>query len=99
MPRIVLNIQSISDVITNSSSELFCTIICNNNSEAISDLLSRIFKGDDAEFEPTLFTYDDDTIEVWLPYDYFGLTEFFREGLIAILDKYFKDCYTINWDD
>lgn len=95
--KILLQFQSISDVITNSSSELFCTIT-GSNIEGISQLIGRLITGDDSELEPTLTIYDEE-IEVWLPYDYYGMTEFFKEGLIAILDKYFKNDYKIEWND
>lgn len=52
----LIPIQSFSDVITNSSSEIFCTIT-----------------GD-------------------------APTEFYKAGLEAILDKYFKDNYKIEYE-
>lgn len=74
-----INIQSFSDVITNSSSEIFCTIT-----------------GDDSDLEPTLHM-EDNIITLWLPYGEYAV-EFYKEGLEAILDKYFKDNYKIEYE-
>jgi hypothetical protein len=68
-----INIQSFSDVITNSSSEIFCTI-SGDDLVGIYELL-----------EPLLPGYD-------------SPTEFYKAGLEAILDKYFKDNYTIEYE-
>lgn len=95
---ITIKVQSISDIITNSSSELFCTITSDNFEEDIKSLLRRLFKSDNCDLEPSISCYDN-AIEVWIPYDYADLSEFFKEGIVAILDKYFKDMYKINWDE
>ena len=47
-----INIQSFSDVITNSSSEIFCTIT-GDDLKAIYDLLKPILPGRDSDLEPT----------------------------------------------
>ena len=57
-----INIQSFSDVITNSSSEIFCTIT-GDDLKAIYDLLKPILPGRDSDLEPTLHMEDNYTIE------------------------------------
>ena len=52
-----INIQSFSDVITNSSSEIFCTIT-GDDLKAIYDLLKPILPGRDSDLEPTLHMED-----------------------------------------
>lgn len=84
-----INIQSFSDVITNSSSEIFCTIT-GDDLEAIYDLLKPILPGRDLHME-------DNIITLWLPYGEYAV-EFYKEGLEAILDKYFKDNYKIEYE-
>ncbi len=91
-----INIQSFSDVITNSSSEIFCTIT-GKDVEAIYELLESLFPGYDSEMEPTVEIVDD-SIELWLPYGEDKVTEFYKAGLEAILDKYFKDNYKIEYE-
>ena len=57
-----INIQSFSDVITNSSSEIFCTIT-GDDLKAIYDLLKPILPGRDSDLEPTLHMEDNYKIE------------------------------------
>ena len=59
-----INIQSFSDVITNSSSEIFCTIT-GDDLKAIYDLLKPILPGRDSDLEPTLHM-EDNIITLWL---------------------------------
>ena len=52
--NIVINIQSFSDIITNSSSELFCTVSGNEDVILfINNLLSSLFKDDEYYSEDT----------------------------------------------
>lgn len=90
-----INIQAFSDVITNSSSEIFCTIT-GDDLKAIYDLLKPILPGRDSDLEPTLHM-EDNIITLWLPYGEYAV-EFYKEGLEAILDKYFKDNYKIEYE-
>lgn len=90
-----INIQSFSDVITNSSSEIFCTIT-GDNTEAIYNLLKPLFPGYDSDLEPVLYE-EDNSVSLWLPYGDQPI-EFYREGLKAVLDKYFKDNYKIEYE-
>lgn len=94
MLQLRINIQSFSDVITNSSSEIFCTIT-GNDLKAIYDLLKPILPGRDSDLEPTLHM-EENAITLWLPYGD-SPTEFYKAGLEAILDKYFKDNYKIEY--
>lgn len=40
---------------------------------------------------------EDNIITLWLPYGEYAV-EFYKEGLEAILDKYFKDNYKIEYE-
>lgn len=91
-----IKIQSISDIVTNSSSEVFCTI----TSDIIKDIysfLKQLF-GECDEYEPTIY-YEKDSGEILinLPYG-FGGTEFFRKGLETILDKNFENEYNLKYE-
>lgn len=90
-----INIQSFSDVITNSSSEIFCTIT-GNNLVGIYELLKPLLPGYDSEMEPTLHM-EENAVTLWLPYGEYAV-EFYKAGLEAILDKYFKDNYKIEYE-
>lgn len=90
-----INIQSFSDVITNSSSEIFCTI-SGDDLVGIYELLEPLLPGYDSEMEPTLHM-EENAITLWLPYGD-SPTEFYKAGLEAILDKHFKDNYTIEYE-
>lgn len=97
MLQLRINIQSFSDVITNSSSEIFCTIT-GNDLDSIYELLKPLFPSSYgySEMEPTLYM-EDGVITLWLPYGD-SPTEFYKAGLEAILDKYFKDNYKIEYE-
>ena len=92
--KIDIKIQSISDIITNSSSEVFCTIT-GKDLEAIAELLKPLFSEHDSDLYPCMDFYDEDEwdegypglIQISLPYGYDGITEFYRAGLKAILDQ------------
>lgn len=49
-----LNIQSVSDIITNSSSETFCRICSKDQIEEIYEVLKSIIPSDDYECEPVV---------------------------------------------
>lgn len=54
MFKLIIPIQSLSDVVTNSSSELFCTIFSNTQLEQIYGLFDDLFGyNDDSELGPT----------------------------------------------
>lgn len=94
--KYLIPIQSFSDVITNSSSEIFCTIT-GDDLQAIYKLLKPLFPGYDSDLEPVLHQRDNNSISLWIPYGESAI-EFYREGIEAILDKYFKDNYTIEYE-
>lgn len=83
-----INIQSFSDVVTNSSSEIFCTIT-GNDLDSIYELLKPLFPSSYgySDMEPTLDMEDGEQ-----PVD------FYKAGLEAILDKHFKDNYKIEYE-
>lgn len=107
MPQtIVVKVQSISDIITNSSSEVFCTIT-GKDIEAIAELLKPLFSEHDPDLYPCMDFYDEDEwdeghpglIQISLPYGYDGITEFYRSGLEAILDQTIgENNYDIDYD-
>lgn len=110
--KIIINIQSISDLITNSSSELFCRIE-SDNIDSIYDLLYPIF-GWDAEFEfdPVLTLrdkenleypenykdYPDKWIEIDMPYNLDKQLPFYKAGIDAILKEHFNNQYKIIYE-
>lgn len=96
--KVDIKIQSFSDIITNSSSEVFCTIT-GNDTEAIYQLLSPFFPGEDSEMEPTLSLEEDNSILVWMPYGFDGVTTFYRAGLKAFLDQAIgENNYSIDYE-
>lgn len=108
MVKIIIPIQSISDVITNSSSELFCTIFSDDHLNDIYDFLKIIIsegydeesmsmslREKDEDYLGDYKDYPDRWIEIDLPYDGYGMESVLRVGIIAILDSTFKDNYKI----
>lgn len=92
-----INIQSFSDVVTNSSSEIFCTIT-GNDLDSIYELLKPLFPSSYgySDMEPTLYM-EDGVITLWIPHGEQPV-DFYRAGLEAILDKHFKDNYKIEYE-
>ena len=90
--KVGIKIQSISDIITNSSSEVFCKITGNNLDE-IWGILQPLFPGIDSELEPVLRYYEDnewdegvpENIVLEFPYGLESVSEFYKAGLEAIL--------------
>lgn len=90
--KIDIKIQSISDIITNSSSEVFCKITGDNLGE-IWDILQPLFPGTESEFEPVLRYYEDNEwyegvpehIVLEFPYGLESVSEFYKAGLDAML--------------
>lgn len=107
---IAIKLQSFGDVITNSSSEVFCTI-SSVNIEHILEILEPIFAGCDEDIDPTLdyykageYEYDLDEyneqpfIQIRLPHGTLCY-QLYKEGIESILDKYIgKNNYTIVYD-
>lgn len=100
-----IKIQSINDIITNSSSEVVCTIK-GEDLKVVYDLLKNLLPNTDSEMGPTVLLREEGElcegypalIQVDLPYG-FDCAKFFREGIKAILDQTFgKDFYTIKYD-
>lgn len=105
MPQtVVIKVQSISDIITNSSSEVFCTIT-GKDTKSIYETLSPLFNGD-PDYAPFLEyweegEYDEDTpemIQLNIPLGS-GVPEFYKAGMEALLTKYFGEGnYTIEYE-
>lgn len=87
-----IKIQSISDIITNSSSEVFCKIT-GNDLDKIYNILHPLFPGDDSELEPVLRYYEDNEwddgvpshLVLEFPYGLENVSGFYKAGLDAIL--------------
>ena len=101
--KVGIKIQSISDIITNSSSEVFCKITGDNLDE-IWGILQPLFPGTDSELGPVLSYYEDnewdegvpENIVLELPYGLESVSEFYKAGSEAIL----KDLnYNIEYND
>lgn len=95
--EIIIKIQSVSDIITNSSSEVFCTIT-GLDIDFIKELIFPLFPNKDSEMGPTV-SFDDETncIEINMPYGIEGFEEFLRLGLEAYLDKYLGGHYNVTY--
>lgn len=108
--KIIIPIQSISDAITNSSSELFCTIYSdehlNDIYQYLKDLLGYGYYDDSVrvslrnkdEDEDYYKDYPNNWIEIDVPYGYSDVTSILQVGLKAILENKFKDGYKIVFD-
>jgi hypothetical protein len=99
--KIKIKIQSISDLITNSSSEVFCRINSNDPEikRQILGLLEDLIPGDDMELEPVVRVWDDEIV-LELPNDYWSARAFYRAGLEAILkEKFGENNYTIDYEE
>lgn len=94
--RIKIYVQSASDIITNSSSEIFCTITSKDFLEEIHDVLIGVFGYGDYEIDPVV-NMEEDCITIDLPYNLSGSATFFEAGIKAILDEKFKDNYEIEF--
>lgn len=106
MHLIQINIQSVSDIITNSSSEVFCTIT-GKDIEAIADLLRPLFSDNDPELYPFIDFWNEGEwdegspaqIQISIPYGYEGVEDFYKAGIEALLDKHFgENNYSIDYE-
>ena len=96
-------IQSFGDIITNSSSETFCTITSEEKLEDIYKALTAII-GSDGYSEDNICIYkkeDEEKGQEYLrldvPYDADNYKDFIAAGVEVILDKGFKDSYNIKF--
>lgn len=97
MNILAIPVQSIGDLITNSSSEVFI-LDTGNDLDSIYELLKPLFPSSYgySDMEPTLYM-EDGVITLWIPYGEQPV-DFYRAGLEAILDKHFKDNYKIEYE-
>lgn len=104
--KIKVKIQSVSDIITNSSSEVFCTIT-GKDTKSIYEILSPLFKGD-PELAPYLDYWEEneydkgapEMIHLNIPYSCSEVSEFYKAGIEALLTKYFGEGnYEIDYED
>lgn len=98
-------IQSFGDIITNSSSETFCTITSDEKLDDIFKALKAII-GSEGYSEDNLCIYketDEETnkeyIMIDIPYSASNYIDLVSEGIEAILDKGFKDKYNIRYGE
>ena len=99
--KIKIKIQSVNDIITNSSSEVICRIDSNNEEikKSIYELLSDLLPGDDSEIDPTVNIWDD-KIVIDVPVDQWNNISFYQAGIEAILnEKFGKENYTIEYEE
>lgn len=96
-------VQSFGDIITNSSSETFCTITSDDYLDSIYAALKAII-GPDGYSEDNISVdkiVDEDSGEVYLdvsvPYDASNYSNLIGAGIRAILDEGFKDKYNIEF--
>ena len=107
MIKILIPIQSISDIITNSSSEIFAYIHSKNHLDKIYSWINIIFEIQESEITPCVHlrnkkerdywfydqteefinSFPEQWIEIELPYSYYDVETFYKEGLKALLDK------------
>ena len=98
--KIKIQIQSISDIITNSSSEIFCTITSGNFINEIHELLKPLFGDYDFydDMNPGMSSYEN-YIEISMPYGMSNVEEFYKAGLKAILDTHIgEENYSIEYE-
>ena len=96
--KIKINIQTVSDIITNSSSEVFCTIK-GQDIKAIKDIIIPLFPNTDSEMGPIAYLNEEDScVVIEIPYGLDGIADFYKEGLEAILDKYLGGHYYIEYE-
>jgi hypothetical protein len=109
-----IKIQSVSDIITNSSSEVFCRIESDNKLVSIYEILNAVIDNDnweDPEINPVCrlmcrencdFPKDapaEQWVEIEVPYGWSG-REFYTIALPAVLDKLVgENNYKIIYDD
>lgn len=110
--KIIIPIQSISDVITNSSSEIFCSIFSDTHLNDIYKFLKGVISEgynedsmymnlidkDEDYLDDYYKDYPNKWIEINLPYSSCGMEDILRVGLTAILDGLFKDNYKIIFE-
>lgn len=97
-----IKIQSFGDIITNSSSEVFC-IITSNRFEELVEILNPLFPGFDSDLGPTMYVHNTDSdkasISISFPYGMTGYEDFYKQGLTAILDQHIgSENYTITYE-
>ena len=105
MIKLFINIQSFSDIITNSSSELFAVIESEKFLDRIKSLFDMLIPNQDSDLTPVIRIFNDCKddwhhkpeldiksdrwIEINLPYHQESYTIFFKTGMEAILDQKF----------
>ena len=113
MVKVIIPIQSISDVITNSSSELFCTIYSKEHLDDIYEFFKEILDSKYSDDSISVYMehksnypdeeyykdYPDNWIEIHMPYDYYNSSKVFKLGIEAIMEKNFNGNYKIVFED
>lgn len=109
--KIIIPIQSISDIVTNSSSEIFCTIFSENHINEIYKLFHEIMgntyydddlyitlinKSDDDYYQEDMYKdYPDSWIEINASYSLSNAIKILQFGIEAILKDKFGNDFKI----
>lgn len=108
-----IKIQSISDIITNSSSETFCRIYSKDQIEEIYEALKSVLPGNDSDYEPVIsldkldepeelleeISPEDKYVRLELPYSVW-CPAFFKYGIEELLkEKFPNSTYTIIYNE
>ena len=102
---IKIPIQSFGDIITNSSSETFCTITSDEKLDDIFKALTVIIGSEGCSEDNLCIDKETDEetnkeyIRIDIPYDAFNYSDLIGAGIEAILDKWFKDKYNIRYGE
>lgn len=98
---IKLPIQSFSDIITNSSSELFAVVTAEDENvlSTIYTIINRIFGwNQETEITPTVELCDG-CVEIELPYSLKEYKLFYKAGFNTLLKELFGDNFKIEYSD
>lgn len=88
-----------SDIITNSSSEVFCRISSQNELEQIYSFLKGIFPGDEYEIDVVVELENSNNIAIELPYHLEDFGRFIEVGLPVVLkEKFPSEDFTVIFD-
>ena len=110
--RVDIEIQSISDIITNSSSEVFCRIYSDKKFSEIFEIMETVFKSrwdEDDEMTPMAHDSEDYSygapenaprhVIVTMPYGFENVETFFKAGIPAILNERIGSSnFSIEWE-
>lgn len=96
----MIKIHSISGIITNSSSEVFC-VIYSEDIRKVEEVLREVvdkYGYSDPEYDPSIYVNEENSsIEIQIPYSYSPV--FLKYGIEGLLNTTIgKDNYSIDYD-